>query len=353
MSGDGQDASSPSQQSEGLLHGSEVLLFDGDARVRAGFRKLLQASDVMVTATDDRALALSLAAEKHFAVAVLDLDTPERNGGLEMMAQLRQRSPATQQIVMAVRQGFDIAVAAFRQGARDVVAKSPENVGYIADTVLHLCSARRNEKHQRRLLGKMLEVHEEFLQRLMEASRRAAQAEERTSDDTSAQGLQRCVLLVVDDDEQTSKGLESALAREGDYEVQSVLTGGEALDFVGRNPFQVALVKDGLPDLPSTMVAKSLRAESSDGIVLLFSHPTEDQPGRADIIETNQSIELIAELHSGEQLVEQVHELREAFVTKARERRYLQVFRRDHYDFLRRYVDLRQEITRALAAIDD
>ena len=46
-------------------------------------------------------------------------------------------------------------------------------------------------------------------------------------------------------------------------------------------------------------------------------------------------------------LVEQIHELRKAFQAKARERRYLQVFRRDYYDFLRRYAELRQKLLAA------
>lgn len=330
-----------------LLRGNEVLLFDGDARVRAGFRKLLAASGVVVTATNDRELALNLATEKFFPVAVIDLDTPSPEAGFEMMSELKERSSHTRFVLMAPRPTFGAAVRAFRMGAADVIAKTPDNVGYLTEVVLRLCAEPQGEESRYRVLARVLELHEEFLQRLMEASRRAAQAEEGGSGDAGAQ-LQRCVVLVVDDDDATAPGLESALNAEGGYEVASVHTGGEALDFVGRSMFQLALVKDGLPDLPSSMVAKSLRAETDEGIVLLFSHPDGARPGRADIIETSQTIELIPELHSGEQLIEQIHELRKAFVAKARERRYLQAFRRDHYDFLRRYVDLRQEILRVL-----
>ena len=42
-------------------------------------------------------------------------------------------------------------------------------------------------------------------------------------------------------------------------------------------------------------------------------------------------------------------ELAEAWRVKARERRYAQAFRERHYDFLRRYVELKTKIERAIA----
>jgi len=324
--------------------GTEVLLFDGDARVRAGFRKLLGSSGVVVTATDDRDHALVLAKEKFFAVAVVDLDTPEIGAGLQLMSALKERSASTLVVLLAARQTFSVAVEAFRSGASDVIAKSPDNVKYLTEVVVKLCAKGNKDDQRDRLLAKTMVIHEEFLKRLMDASRRATQAEERFSESNEDLDLRECVVLVVDDNASTASGLRRALGESEGYQVVSLQTGGEALDYAGRSRFQLALVKDGLPDLPSSMVARSVRAESEEGIVLLFSHPSGGKPGRADIIETSQSIELIPDLNSGSQLVEQIHELRKAFVAKARERRYLQTFRRDHYDFLRRYAELRQKL---------
>lgn len=322
--------------------GAEVLLYDDDARVRDGFRKLLGTAGLVVTATEDADHALRMAGEKYFAVAVIDVDTPETSAGLELMEQLKQRSSSTAVILLASRQTFDVAIEGFRRGAADVVAKSPENVRYLIDAVVEQCQRSKRSTERDRLLAETMEIHEEFLKRLMEATRKTAEVEERAGGTSMAVELKECVVLVVDDDPNTASGLERALG--SGYRVVSVHTGGEALDFVGQRAFQLALVKDGLPDLPSKMVAKSLRAESGDGIVLMFSHPAGDKPGRADIIEATQEIALVEELTSGAQLVEQIRELREAFIAKSRERRYLQIFRRDQYDFLRRYVDLRQRL---------
>ncbi|MBW2733294.1 MAG: response regulator [Deltaproteobacteria bacterium] len=327
----------------GLLHGAEVLLVDNDARVREGFRKLLGAAGLMVTAIADADSALELAREKHFAVAIVDVDTPEVDKGYDLLGRLTEGSPATALILLTARQTFSAAVQGFRRGAVDVVAKSPENVKYLTESVRRHCEEHRQNASREALFSEVLEIHEDFLKRLMDASRSQAEAQEQAQGSSSETALEKCDLLVVDANPNTAEGLGHGLS--DDYRVVGVQTGGEALDYGGQHSFQLALVAADLPDLPSSMVAKSLRAELSDAIVLLFSHPEPDKPGRADIIEATQSIELIDELKDGSQLVEHIHELREAYIAKARERRYLKIFRRDHYDFLRRYVELKQKLT--------
>jgi hypothetical protein len=47
------------------------------------------------------------------------------------------------------------------------------------------------------------------------------------------------------------------------------------------------------------------------------------------------------------QLIARLDELSEAWRVKAKERRYLQAFREKHYDFLRRYVEIKTKIERA------
>jgi hypothetical protein len=48
------------------------------------------------------------------------------------------------------------------------------------------------------------------------------------------------------------------------------------------------------------------------------------------------------------QLINRLDELAEAFRARARERRYTKNFREKHYDFLRRYVELKTKIDRTL-----
>jgi CheY-like chemotaxis protein len=327
--------------------GAEVLLLDGDERVRDGLRKLLSASGLVITATADVPRAEELTRDKFFAVAVLDIDTPETGYGLQLMDRLRESSPQTRVVLLSVRQTFEVAAQGFRAGAADVVVKSPENVRYLTEVVVRLCGDETDAGDRQRMIADTMEIHEQFLKRLMEASRRAKTAEDRAAGTSGEQGLERCLILVVDDNPRNAPGLQQALGEKSSFEVVSALTGGEALDFAGSRPFQIALVRNALPDLPASMVVNGLKSEVPEGIVLQFIPPGE-APGRVDIIEGSGPIELIAELRDGQQLVERVEELRQAYVAKLRERRYLRAFREEHYEFLRRYVELKQRLAKLL-----
>ena len=68
--------------------------------------------------------------------------------------------------------------------------------------------------------------------------------------------------------------------------------------------------------------------------------------GQAQLIEGSRVIPL--ELGEGAHAVARVQELREALRAKSRERRYLQAFRAQHYDFLRRYAEFKQKLEKIL-----
>ncbi len=57
---------------------------------------------------------------------------------------------------------------------------------------------------------------------------------------------------------------------------------------------------------------------------------------------------LVKPFTDAQQLIARLDELAEAWRAKARERRYTQAFREKHYDFLRRYVELRTRIDHAI-----
>jgi hypothetical protein len=57
---------------------------------------------------------------------------------------------------------------------------------------------------------------------------------------------------------------------------------------------------------------------------------------------------LVVERRACRERHDRLDELAEAFRAKSRERRYMQAFRERHYDFLRRYVELKVKIDRAL-----
>ena len=326
--------------------GGEVLLLDKDERVREGMRKLFVASGLLVTAMDDAEKMISLASEKHFAVAVLDADTPRLDEGLTVMSRLKEIAPATAMVLLVNRQTFDQAVRGYRAGAAEVVAKVPDSVRGLTERVKALCVEALRAQSRDVLLREVLEVHEQFLKKLIDASRRAQQAEDAAKSQAGRWELSECVVLVVDENDRTAPGLQEALGKETGYVCRSAVNGGEALDYAAQG-FQIALINERISDLPWPMVVKSLRRQSSEAIILLMSEPARG-PAKLSIIEETQTIEVVAELSKGAQLVEAIHKMREAYVAKNRERHYLRAFRKENFDFLKRYVELRQRLAASL-----
>jgi DNA-binding NtrC family response regulator len=324
--------------------GQEVLVVDGDENVQRGMTQLLSAARLQPTVLGDPARAHELAREKFFAVAVVDLDTPEPNGGLELVRALRRDSAATNVVVMTSRHAFEAAVEAFRAGARDIIIKSPGQVEYLKQRVVEFAGAVTEHSDENRLLSDVLSVHEDLLKRLMDTSRRAVELEERLGGATlDADG--ECAILVVESPENgwLTGELKTALAGRPDFAITVAETGGEALDRGGAARFQIALVRKTLPDLSGSMIISALKAQSPETLTILYTRPT-DKPGCAEVIEGSKVIPLIPELTDVGQMIERIDELRQAFRGRSRERRYLALFKQENYELLKRYAELKQKI---------
>ncbi len=333
------------------VEGQEVLVVDRDENVRRGIQALLTEAGIVPTLLGDVERAQGLVREKYFAAAIIDLDTPRENGALELLRWMHTEAPGTTLIVLTARREFDAAVAAFRAGAADVIVKSPSEIEYLGRRVREACALVKTSADNARLLGDALLLHDEILKRMMETSRRVQELEERLGGGAqSADADEISTLLVVEshDDHWLSDELERGLAHRPGYRLHRALTGGEALDVGAARRFHIALVRDNLPDLPGSMIVNTLRAQSPETITILFSRPIPGQrPGKVQVIEGSRAIPLVPELTEAGQLIARLDELRDAFVAKSRERRYLAAFRQNNYELLRRYADLKQKLKRA------
>jgi DNA-binding NtrC family response regulator len=327
--------------------GQEVLVVDGDEKVQRGLAQLLSDHNLVPTVVSDAVRARELAREKYFAVALVDLDTPQTNAGLELVRWFKQNAPTTTTIVMCSRKVFESAVEAFRAGAHDVIVKAPDQVQYLKQRTVDAAAGIAKSLSDDKLIQEVLGVHEDFLRRLMEASRKSAELEEQLGGGSHPSATdEQCALLVVEDDGWLAKQLEGALQVRGGYALVTTATGGEALDRASGRAFQIALVRETLPDLPGTMVVNALKAQSPETLTILYSRPGA-RPGKAEVIEGSKSIALVPEFSDAKQMVERIDELREAFRRKTRERRYLAAFRQENYELLKRYADLKQRLQRA------
>jgi DNA-binding NtrC family response regulator len=328
------------------LVGVEVLVLDGDQRVHAGIEQLLSEASLHVTCTDSAQRALALVDRQFFSVALVDIDTPAPRAGIETIAAIKKLSPTTMVIAMTPRRSYDDAVDAVRSGAVDLILKAPEQVAYLQDRVFEAAGRSVGRREVDTVLDDIKRVHDEFLQRFMDAERRAIDL----ADQAAGRDVSRSLLvddlrvLVIDEVDEMFDAL--ATANPKGFTFQHATSGGEGLDRVSSSKFHYAMVAEDISDLPARTVARTIRNQQPDTVVLSFLGPSEN--GHVDLVETNGTRSIVKPFDDPQKLVVRLDELAEAWRAKARERRYTQAFRERHYDFLRRYVEIKTKIERAM-----
>jgi DNA-binding response OmpR family regulator len=328
------------------LIGVEVLVLDGDQRVHAGIEQLLSEASLHVTCTADPARALQLTGRQFFSVALIDIDTPSPGAGIATIATIKKASPTTMIIALTPRRSYDDAVEAIRAGAVDLILKAPESVAYLQDRVFDAAGRSVGRREVDTVLDDIKRVHEEFLQRFMDAERRAIDlADQAAGRDMSKSTLlnEELRVLVIDEVDEMFDAL--ATAKPKGFTFQHATSGGEGLDRVSSSKFHYAMIAEDISDLPAKTVARTIRNQQPDTVVLTFLGPSDN--GHVDLVETNSMRTLIKPFDDPQKLVARLDELAEGWRAKARERRYTQAFRERHYDFLRRYVEIKTKIERA------
>lgn len=101
-----------------------VLVADDHAIVRTGIRHVLESEPgfVVVAEASTGAEALALAASHHPDVAVLDISLPG-DSGLRVAAELRQRSPETQVLMLSMHDNTEYVLESLRAGAHGYLLK--------------------------------------------------------------------------------------------------------------------------------------------------------------------------------------------------------------------------------------
>ena len=331
------------------LIGVQVLVVDGDPEVREGITRLLAGIGIHVTAVDHGDKALAAVTRDFFSVVMIDLDTPEPGAGLGAIAAVKAQSPSSMIIALTPRRGFDDAVAAIRAGAVDLVLKEPESVAYLQERVRIAASRSQGKREVDSLLDEVRAISDEFLKRFMDSERRAIDA----ADQAAGRGpnytpdLEELRVLIADEVDALYEGMNEA--HPPGYSFVHATSGGEALDRLSSSPFHYAMVAEDLSDLPVSTVVRTIRTQFPDTVVLTFLGPADN--GKVELVETHGQRSIVKPFREAGQLVARLDELAQAWRAKARERRYTQAFREKHFDFLRRYVELKTKIDRALGAV--
>jgi DNA-binding NtrC family response regulator len=328
------------------LVGMEVLVLDGDESVHAGIEQLLSEAHLHVTCVSDAGRAEALVDRQFFSVALIDIDTPTPSAGIATIRTIKAKSPTSMVIAMTPRRSYDDAVEAVRAGAIDLILKAPESVAYLKDRVLDAAGRSVGKREVDSVLDDVRGVHEEFLQRFMESERRAIDLADKVAgrDRAHIDQLDELRVLVVDEVDDFVTAMTDASPK--GFSFVHATSGGEGLDRISSGVFHYAMVAEDITDLPSRTIARTIRNQHPDTVVLTFLGPADN--GRVELVETHGSRSLLQPFTDAQQLLDRLDELAEAWRIKARERRYTQAFREKHYDFLRRYVELKTKIERAM-----
>jgi DNA-binding NtrC family response regulator len=328
------------------LIGMEVLVLDGDAGVHAGIEQLLSVAQLHVTCVADPERALALADRQFFSVALIDIDTPTPRAGIATIQALKDKSPTSMVIALTPRRSYEDAVDAVRAGAIDLVLKAPESVAYLKERVIDAAGRSVGKREVDSVLDDVRGVHEEFLKRFMEAERRAVDLADKVAgrDRAHIDQLDELRVLVVDEVDDFVSAMTEAAPR--GFTFVHATSGGEGLDRISSEVFHYAMIAEDVTDLPARTIARTIRNQHPDTVVLTFLGPADN--GKVELVETHGSRPLIQPFTNAQQLLERLDDLAEAWRIKARERRYTQAFREKHYDFLRRYVELKTKIDRAI-----
>ena len=328
--------------------GAQILVVDQDRDVQAGMQRLLGQADLNVTCVDTPEEAYEELSRTFYSAAVIDLDTPAPSAGLTTIAYVKERSPTTMVVLLTPRKSFEDAVEAVRRGAMDVVFKSPESVPYLKDRIMAAASRSVDTREVNALLVEVKGAHDEFLQLFMDAERRVVDLQDRVAgrDPNRSAGIDEIRLLIAD----SNPALGQVLVQQSKpgYAFHAAVSGGQALDMCGSNEFHYVIVGENLADMPVSWVIRSIKTQYPNIVVLAYSGP--GPTGSIELVETASRSTIVPRFTHPGQLIERLEDLAEAFRAKARESRYTQTFRERHYNFLRRYVELKMKIERTLAS---
>ncbi|AKF09179.1 response regulator [Sandaracinus amylolyticus] len=317
------------------MAGEELLIVDSVDRDREGLRRFFDQKGFVCTAARTGPEARDYVTNKFFPAALIDLDVDTQGGGLELVRFVRERSRQTAVMLLTSRRSFEGAVAAMRLGVQDVIVKAP-------DQVEHMRAAVETGVARYKARDEGGELHRDVRTVLNESFKVILELARRTYADVSmAAPPMRPKVLFVDGDGDFLNALAPLVTKES-WEILADNSGGAALDRGSRERIDIIVANAELPDLRGSMVIKTLQAERSELLGLLYHRMGAE--GHIDRIERGQVDGVIRPFAKPEQLVAAVKKITGELATKAQERRLIQAFRAEHTDYLRRFAKVKAQI---------
>lgn len=326
-----------------MAKGDELLIVEGREADRVGMTKVFSDRGYVVTSTARGPDALALCEQKFFPVVVVDLDVDKASGGLKVLQGIRRRSAPSSLVLVSGRKCYEAVSEAHRVGVVDVVLKRPDQVDALTEAVdkaadrFHVSEGTGNE-----MASAFQTVMDQAFKIMFDMARRTYGEIEGGSLVAGAQPR----VLVVEHDQNVLKALAAAV-QEKPWKVTGEMNGGGALDKVGQQRFDLIVCRADLPDLPGSMVAKSVQAQHPESEAIIYTLPAGGQPGSYELLRMGQRerFDKITDLKSFMTVIESV--LHEQALT-AKERRVMKAFRTHHKEFFNRYAELKLRLDRLL-----
>ena len=146
------------------MAGEKILLADDDHPLRETLQEFLTGQGYAVTAAADGHEAMAALQEQEFALALLDLMLPGYSG-LDVLSQLKIRTPDTEVILFTGHAGLESAVQALRLGAYDYLLKADLRLADLQALVARALERRHLARENRALVENISKAQEELIKR--------------------------------------------------------------------------------------------------------------------------------------------------------------------------------------------
>lgn len=327
---------------------ASALVISQREQVQAELQRLLAEADVNAVLVSDSDSARAQVAKTQCPVVLIDVDSISLSQAVVLLGDVRRLAPRAELIVLLDEPNFDAAVQLVRRGAVDVVCRSSDDLRLLGPRVASAMRDAKQRADRSQMLRDYSILTEDLLYRLTDTARRIGELKAQIHSSAKGSGSPASPIddyvsvLIVEEDGWLSQSLSPLVS--SSFSLTTVVSGGAALDRVSERPFDLALIKETLPDLPSRTVIRSLQAQSPETLVMLYLPPTRGKPGRIDRLEAGggKVTTLVSAFTSPKQLAERLSELQQAQAARRRERRYLAEFRQENYELLRRLSELRK-----------
>lgn len=313
---------------------------------QAELQELLQQSDVHSIVVADADAARGVVGKTPYPVVLIDVDSLPLSQVLALLADLRRLAPRADLIALLDEPNFETAVQLVRRGAIDIVCRAIDDLRLVGPRVTSALRDAKQRADRTQMLRDYSILSEDLLYRLTDSGRKIGELKAQLNSGGRGSGSPASPtddyvsVLLVEDDGWLTQSLSPLVS--SSFSLSTVVSGGEALDRVSEKTFDLALIKETLPDLPSRTVIRSLQAQSPETLVMLYLPPSRGKPGRIDRLEGQRVTTLVSAFTSAKQLAERLAELQQAQVARRRERRYLAEFRSENYELLKRLSELRK-----------